>query len=53
MDPRIEQARQLEARASEARTLAEAQALHARADRLRGLRTGGTALWSAQPLFRN
>jgi len=44
----------LEARAAAAATLAEAQALHAEADRLRRVRRPGPlGLWSAQPLIRN
>lgn len=45
------QARQLDALAGEAATLAEAQALHARADRLRGQR-GSASGWRL-PLIRN
>jgi hypothetical protein len=50
MGQRIEQARKLEVAAREARTLAEAQALHAQADRLRLGRRSRS--WST-PLFWN
>ena len=50
---RWEQARQLDARASETRSLAEAQALHARADQLRRSTRGWLARWIGQPLLRN
>ena len=53
MNHRLELARQLEERASEAVSLAEAQALRAQADRLRGHRGGAGFGWSLQPLFRN
>lgn len=47
-------AQALEARAAEARTLAEAQALHAEADRLRRApRPGLLGLWNNQQLYRN
>jgi hypothetical protein len=48
---RTEQARQLDALASQAATLAEAQALHARADALRG--RPAESRWLRTPLFRN
>jgi hypothetical protein len=46
-------AQAFEARAGEARSLAEAQALHAEADRLRRPRQGAFARFTGQPLFRN
>ena len=47
-------AQALELRASQARTLAEAQALHAEADRLRRApRPGLLGLWNSQQLYRN
>ena len=48
---RWEQAQQLDALAREAPTLAEAQALHARADQLR--RRAGESRGPRYPLFRN
>ncbi|MES2444135.1 MAG: hypothetical protein V4574_15010 [Pseudomonadota bacterium] len=54
MGQKVDPAQALEVRAGEARTLAEAQALHAEADRLRRVpRAGPLGLWSRQPLFRN
>ena len=52
MDQRHHLAQQLEARATLARTMAEAQALIAEADRLRGTRRGAASTL-AYPLFRN
>ena len=52
MEQRIIQAQELEARASGARSLAEAQALTAQADRLRGRRHGWLGGITAQ-LIRN
>jgi hypothetical protein len=54
MDQRHQLAEQLEARAVKARSLAEAQALTAEADRLRGTRPAPTASpgWTTQ-LIRN
>ena len=48
---RIEQANRLDALAGEAATLAEAQALHARADWLR--RSANERSWLRPPLLRN
>jgi hypothetical protein len=53
MEQRVSQARQLEARAGEARTLAEAQALHAEADRLRGIRPASWLSGLSTQLIRN
>jgi hypothetical protein len=53
MSQRFQQAQALEARAVAARSLAEAQALHAQADRLRGRRGAALLAWVRQPLFRN
>lgn len=54
MDSRHEQALALEARAAAAPSLAEAQALHDAADRLRGSRRGAAFLgWARLPLYRN
>lgn len=54
MGQRLDQARELDALASAASTsLAEAQALHARADQLRRDRRGWLARWTATPLIRN
>ncbi|MEI9849722.1 MAG: hypothetical protein WDN24_01380 [Sphingomonas sp.] len=53
MDRRLTLARELEDRAIAAATIAEAQALRAQADRLRGSRPGWSTRWSLQPLFRN
>ncbi|HEX8300465.1 hypothetical protein [Sphingomonas sp.] len=52
MEQKIIQAQALEARAGQARTLAEAQALAAQADRLRGHRHGALSGFAAQ-LIRN
>ena len=51
MGQRLEQARQLDALANAAATLAEAQALHARADHLRSRHNA--VRWLRAPLFRN
>ncbi|NML05127.1 hypothetical protein [Sphingomonas sp. G-3-2-10] len=54
MDTRHQQALALEARAATASSLAEAQALHDAADRLRGSRRGNAWLGFARlPLYRN
>ena len=54
MDRMNERIERLEARAREARTLAEAQALSAEADRLRSnLRHWGPGGWPLPPIFRN
>ena len=54
MEHRDQQARALDALAGAAPTLAEAQALQARADQLRReSRRFGLTGWSGQPLFRN
>ena len=52
MDQRHHLAQQLEARAALARTMAEAQALTAEADRLRGMRRPASGT-PGYPLFRN
>ena len=52
MGQKIIQAQALEARAGQARSLAEAQALAAQADRLRGHRPGWLGGFAAQ-LIRN
>ena len=52
MEQRILQAQALEARAGQARTLAEAQALTAQADRLRRSRPGWLGSFASQ-LIRN
>lgn len=53
MEQRLQRAQQLEARAFAARTLAEAQALTAEADRLRGRRPlAAPTSWAAH-LLRN
>jgi hypothetical protein len=51
MGQKLDQARYFDALASEATTLAEGQALHARADRLR--RSARGLDWLRQPLLRN
>jgi hypothetical protein len=51
MGQKLDQAQALDALASEAATLAEAQALHERADRLRG--RPGENRWLRHPLLRN
>jgi hypothetical protein len=54
MGRKLRLAQALEARASAAASLAEAQALHAQADHLRRVpRPGLLGLWSSQPLLRN
>ena len=53
MGPKVDPAQELDARASAARSLAEAQALHEAADRLRRVRRFGLLGWSGQPIFRN
>ena len=54
MEERFKQAQALDARASVAISLAEAQALHAEADRLRrSVRPGWLGPWAQQPLLRN
>ncbi|MEI9927336.1 MAG: hypothetical protein WDN44_06010 [Sphingomonas sp.] len=54
MARRFEQAQALDERAGAARSLAEAQALHAEADRLRRApRASLSPPWSRQPLLRN
>ena len=54
MDRMHERIERLEARAREARTLAEAQALSAEADRLRNtLRHPEPGGWPLPPIFRN
>lgn len=53
MGQRLDLARELDILAGEARTLAEAQALRDRADRLRRVRRGWLAPWAAPPLIRN
>jgi hypothetical protein len=52
MGQRLTQARHFDALASEAKTLAEAQALSARADQLRRGARGWLAPWAA-PFIRN
>ena len=52
MERKIIEAQALEARAGQARTLAEAQALAAQADRLRGHRAGWLSSFATQ-LIRN
>jgi hypothetical protein len=51
MGQKLVQAQVFDALAGEATTLAEAQALHARADRLRG--RPGENRWLRHPLLRN
>jgi uncharacterized protein (DUF2252 family) len=54
MKRKTDPAQALDALASAAPTLAEAQALHAEADRLRRVRRADPlGLWASQPLFRN
>ncbi|MCW3836902.1 hypothetical protein ACFQ1E_11485 [Sphingomonas canadensis] len=53
MTHRLDQARELESRANAAASLAEAQALKAQADRLRGARGGTGTGWPLIPYFRN
>lgn len=53
MGQRLDLARELDARAREAATFAEAQALRARADRLRGHRGAASFGWSVNAFFRN
>jgi hypothetical protein len=53
MAHRLELVQQLEARATQARTLSEAQALNAEADRLRGNLRLPAAAAPGQPLIRN
>lgn len=48
-----ERARQLDQRAAEAGSLAEAQSLSAEADRLRGIRDRSGVRWIGLPLLRN
>ena len=51
MGQKVDQAQQLDALASAATTLAEAQALHARADQIR--RRARPLGWLSLPLIRN